>query len=328
MKKYALYGAGNIGIEAYRTLHFQGCDISCFIDGDEKKCGTNLCGVPVKTFSEWLANNDGSKILLTCSKKYHREIKDILEREGVAWEIYNRSMVNEKERLISFSNSSNLEDIILYHILKKYIENLFYIDVGCNDSYIDSVTKLFYDRGACGINIDPVREYIDDYNAERPRDINLCLGCGRNHGSTNIYLEGGLSTMRSEYVDEVNKKFIREVEVSTLTDVCKKYISSEQEIHFLKIDVEGMEHDVIAGMDFEMYRPWVLCIEATKPLTNVMCFDDWEPILLENQYIYIGMQGVNRYYISKEKEKLSERFLTKDEVLKLYHVYHADIKHI
>jgi len=41
------------------------------------------------------------------------------------------------------------------------------------------------------------------------------------------------------------------------------------EIHFLKIDVQGSESDVLRGCDFVRYRPWIVVIEATEPLSAI-----------------------------------------------------------
>lgn len=79
------------------------------------------------------------------------------------------------ERVISYSQ--DVEDVILYHVLKD-VANVFYIDAGANDSISLSVTKLFYDKGGHGINIEPQQKYIEKYGLERDRDINLCMGVG------------------------------------------------------------------------------------------------------------------------------------------------------
>lgn len=50
------------------------------------------------------------------------------------------------EYLLSFSHEKNMEDIILYHVLKPET-NIFWIDVGANDPVFDSVTKFFSVRG-------------------------------------------------------------------------------------------------------------------------------------------------------------------------------------
>ena len=54
----------------------------------------------------------------------------------------------------NISYSQNYEDIYLWRLLQD-VHHGFYIDVGAFDHQKDSVTKLFYDRGWSGINIEP-----------------------------------------------------------------------------------------------------------------------------------------------------------------------------
>ena len=73
---------------------------------------------------------------------------------------------------ISFSPSK--EDWILYCLLKEQ-QNGFYIDVGANHPDWGSVTKLFYERGWRGINIEPLPEKFSCLELKRKRDIKLNL---------------------------------------------------------------------------------------------------------------------------------------------------------
>ena len=52
------------------------------------------------------------------------------------------------------SYAQNQEDVMLARALAG-TTNGFYIDVGAHDPVIDSVTKMFYDRGGRGINVEP-----------------------------------------------------------------------------------------------------------------------------------------------------------------------------
>jgi len=56
------------------------------------------------------------------------------------------------------SYAQNYEDVMLWRALK-HIENGFYIDVGAAWPSEHSVTKLFYDEGWRGINIEPNLEF-------------------------------------------------------------------------------------------------------------------------------------------------------------------------
>lgn len=94
------------------------------------------------------------------------------------------------------SYAQNFEDVILHRALKD-IKNGFYIDVGANDPVADSVTKAFYDAGWRGINIEPVSEWFEKLEQDRPEDINLQVAAGSHQGSASFYevLGTGLSTM-------------------------------------------------------------------------------------------------------------------------------------
>lgn len=96
-----------------------------------------------------------------------------------------------------------LEDVILYCALKD-VEKGFYIDVGANDPTNDSVTKFFYDRGWHGINIEPLPDRCALLAEKRPRDINLCVGLGSEHGKLDIFPNGGLAKNTSPRI----KKYI------------------------------------------------------------------------------------------------------------------------
>ncbi len=52
------------------------------------------------------------------------------------------------------SYAQNQEDVLLNRVFQGLSDG-FYIDVGANDPVVDSVTKLFYDRGWTGINVEP-----------------------------------------------------------------------------------------------------------------------------------------------------------------------------
>lgn len=204
------------------------------------------------------------------------------------------------------SYAQNFEDVILWRILKD-IKNGFYIDVGANDPVESSVTKWFYEQGWHGINIEPVQAYYQKLCQDRPRDVNLCLGAGASAGVLTYYEipSTGLSTLDENiakgHKDSGFEVFEKTITVKTLTEICAKYV--EGDIHFLKIDVEGAEETVIRGMDFKKFRPWVLCIEATLPNTQILD-DGWEKLLLAHNYEFIFFDGLSKYYIANEQKEL------------------------
>ena len=70
------------------------------------------------------------------------------------------------------SYAQNFADVMLRRVLQD-VKAGTYIDVGAQDSTVDSVTKWFYDSGWSGINIEPHPDYFAQLTRDRPRDINL-----------------------------------------------------------------------------------------------------------------------------------------------------------
>ena len=86
------------------------------------------------------------------------------------------------------------------------------------------------------------------------------------------------------------------IEMRTLTSILDEYYNNG-DIHFLKIDVEGFEKETLEGIDFSKYRPWIIVIESTKPNSQEPNHDQWEKIVLDNNYIFVYFDGLNRFYL-------------------------------
>ena len=103
-----------------------------------------------------------------------------------------------------------------------------------------------------------------------------------------------------------------------MKNICKKYIPKNEQLQFVKIDVEGGEREVLLGYDFENYRPKAFCIESTKPGTNIPCHKSWEEILLNNDYSFAYQYRINRFYIDNRVKDLRERFVQVDILIKKF----------
>ena len=204
------------------------------------------------------------------------------------------------------SYAQNFEDVMLWRALKN-IKNGFYIDVGANDPIELSVTKWFYDQGWTGINIEPSKEYYDKLCADRPKDINVCKGAGEVESQVHFYEfpDTGLSTVDKEIAQNNIKLGFKvheiDIEITTLRKLCETYALNKA-IHFLKIDVEGGEGSVLRGMDFKKFRPWILVIEATLPLSQTLSIE-WDEYVKEQGYVFAFFDGLSRYYVVAERQQ-------------------------
>ena len=219
--------------------------------------------------------------------------------------------------LISFAQ--NQEDIMLWRALG-HIRNGFYIDVGAADPVDLSVTRLFYDHGWHGINLEPQPAYFALLSAGRPHDINLQLAAGREAGSHIFYrIDGtGLSTFDADIAARHRASGWEVVEETIdalpLAEICRLH-RPHGPIHFLKVDVEGAEGDVLAGADFRNFRPWIVVVEATLPLSQDQSYAGWEPMLTSQGYSFVWFDGLNRFYLADEmKDELGKHFQVQPNV--------------
>lgn len=211
------------------------------------------------------------------------------------------------------SYAQNFEDVMLHRALK-HVDQGFYIDVGAWSPDIDSVTRAFYELGWRGINVEPNSEFHVQLCAKRPRDINLKVAVGDHEAvlSMNFLGSSGLSTLD----DHIAAKHLasglaverKDVQITTLRAIWREHVPQRQEVHFLKVDVEGAEKSVLDGNDWQQCRPWIVVVEATLPMEQTDSYAAWEPILVSAGYRFAYADGLNRYYVASEHVDLIPYF--------------------
>lgn len=215
-------------------------------------------------------------------------------------------------RLISYAQ--NFEDVMLWRALG-HVENGRYVDVGAQMPDVDSVSRLFYDRGWRGVHVEPMPQYADALRRERPGDSVVQAVLGSEPGIVPFYaLSGtGLSTIDQDIAEgHARSGFGVEHEVavgSTLDEVFARFPAGE-DVHWLKIDVEGAEKQVLEGWRSDSVLPWIVVIESTLPLSQIESYDTWEPLVLSKGYEFAYFDGLNRFYIAPGHAELRESFKT------------------
>ena len=210
-------------------------------------------------------------------------------------------------RFITYAQ--NFEDVILWRALK-HVDRGFYVDCGAYDPTRDSVTKAFYDRGWRGINIEPIPSLLQEFVVQRPFDTNLAIAVSDGSEGAELYeiADTGLSTLfqtiAQQHIEAGFDTQVFNVPTTTLSDVLRQFAPSD--IHFLKIDVEGAEHLVLRATDFNRFRPWIVLVEATHPMTQQPRHEAWEATLLDAGYDFAYFDGLNRFYVAKEHSELSK----------------------
>jgi FkbM family methyltransferase len=210
------------------------------------------------------------------------------------------------------SYAQNFEDVILNRVFKD-VDRGFYIDVGAYDPEHESVTKHFYDKGWWGINVEPIVESWSRFVDSRPRDINVQVALGDHDGEAliNVVPEKRYSSFDKKFADQARDvgQQCRQRSVQVLRFDTLLETHQVGETHFLKIDVEGAEEQVLAGWNPDNVRPIVILVESTVPLTVQPNHQAWEPMILDAGYSFEYFDGLNRFYLRKENQELARLFL-------------------
>lgn len=211
------------------------------------------------------------------------------------------------------SYAQNFEDVVLWRALQD-VAHGFYIDVGAYSPHDHSVTRAFYERGWRGVNIEPNPDLYAHFPATRPRDINLKVAVADRATTLmmNFIGDSGLSTLDDRQAEEASRQgwtvLRQEVQADTLASIWTKHVPKDQAVHFLKVDVEGFEREVLLGNDWATKRPWIVVVEARRPLTREPSHASWEGLLTETGYLFTYADGLNRFYIAREHEDLRNSF--------------------
>ncbi|WOB44716.1 FkbM family methyltransferase [Thermoleptolyngbya oregonensis NK1-22] len=207
------------------------------------------------------------------------------------------------------SYAQHFEDVLLWRALK-HVEDGFYIDVGAFHPEIASVSKAFYDNGWRGVHVEPLRQYAALLREHRPDEVVLEVALTEKSGIITFYeiSDAGLSTGDATIAEGHRQQgfLVQEITVPCIpmADIFQRY--GDRPIHWLKIDVEGLERSVLRGWGDSPVRPWIVVIESTLPNTTTDTHDHWETELTLRGYTSVLFDGLNRYYVSDRHPELKD----------------------
>jgi FkbM family methyltransferase len=226
------------------------------------------------------------------------------------------------------SYAQNMED---FHLSLAFADQQrgTYIDIGGGHPVAGSVSFWFYKRGWDGIVVEPQTDLARLHRQLRPRDKVMQLLVGADDKERDFHVFDrlhGLSTTVVEHAKAAGADFrtLRLPSIS-LAELCRTH--APDAIDFLKIDVEGAEADVIAGADWDRFRPGIVLVESIAPLSNEPTWDKWEAMLLDKGYRFALFDTLNRFYVAEERKDLLATMPTErapwDAVLHMYEIGRA-----
>lgn len=221
---------------------------------------------------------------------------------------------NHRRVLLSMSFISfakNFEDVMLWRALK-HIEHGFYIDVGAQHPVVDSVSLAFYKHGWRGVHIEPAPFYANLLRKHRPDEVTIQVVIGAKAGPLPFFdvADTGPSTFNESVAHSLQDAGFNVDEIVvpclSLDDVLAPFAG--RDIHWLKIDVEGQEREVLEGWKTEAIKPWVLVIESTLPGMQTETWQVWQSLILGRGYQFVYFDGLNRFFLSSDHADLKDAF--------------------
>ena len=165
------------------------------------------------------------------------------------------------------SYSMEGEDLELLRITKN-INQGFYVDAGCYHPLHLSNTFLLHKKKWSGLNIDLSEFTIDLFNYMRPNDVNIHSAISNSEKEVIVYHQkkiSQLTTIKKSIAQERMQGPIKEKKMISkkLTTILNDSKFCNRKIDFLNIDLEGADMSALQSLDFEIYRPKIICVEIT-----------------------------------------------------------------
>jgi FkbM family methyltransferase len=170
-------------------------------------------------------------------------------------------------------NSQCGEDLIIESLLP-FKKSGFYVDIGANHPTKFNNTRLFYNKGWRGINIEPNPQRLWLFNIFRRGDKNLNIGVGGEKSEMIFYVfkENTLSTFSQQASIKYTKmghkvKEQLAIRLEPLKDILSQY-AKNQEIDIMSVDTEGFDMEVLESNDWNTFRPRFLILETLEYRKN------------------------------------------------------------
>lgn len=206
------------------------------------------------------------------------------------------------------SYSQSGEDCIVDFLLGALgVQQPTYLDIGAHDPFYLSNTALFYQKGSSGINIEPDPVLFEKLRKERGRDV--CLNCGvsaENHSEAAFFV---MSIPTLNTFSEKEARRLEESGAAKINNILRIPLLGISEIfanlvpNFVSLDVEGMDFQILQGIDFKQFRPDVFCVE-TLTFTidkSERKLDEIISHMHENDYMTYADTYINTIFVEKNR---------------------------
>ncbi len=162
------------------------------------------------------------------------------------------------------------EDLIVDFVARALnLKSLTYLDIGTNHPRAINNTYFFYQKGCSGVCIEPDPGLCKKIKRSRPRDTVYNAGIGiddRTYAEFYLMTESTLNTFSRPEAERFSTfghqkiESILQVPLLKINKVIQDHFGTCP--HFISIDTEGWDLDILRTLNFQEYRPVIFCIET------------------------------------------------------------------
>jgi len=199
--------------------------------------------------------------------------------------------------------SQAYEDVIMESLLLAYVKRngtingITYIEIGANHPVCTSSSYLLQRKyGAVGTLVEANPKLIPILQKYRPHDIIINAAVyDEDIGSIDFYIspDNEISSIDKRFVNAWKDGRVEEkISVPTVRINQLLETTTDSDVVFLSIDVEGLDMRLLADIDFDRFRPFMIQIEpsdAYAPGTSTTMMD----FLKEKNYNLVAETFVN-----------------------------------
>jgi FkbM family methyltransferase len=218
---------------------------------------------------------------------------NLIEYLGVIY----KAFISPSKPKRSYSQYS--EDLIIQSYFPRGKRNGHYVDVGCHHPRRGSNSYGLYKKGWSGILIDLEECKVKANQMARVRDRVVLAALSDKEVWLDIYSDKKYSTNTTikRQDDQDGKTLIGRIKTQTLTKILEENHFPTQ-FELLSIDVEGVDFEVLKGLDLKIYQPEIICIENWKAPSGVDAIlgSETHQYLVKQNYQLVALTGLSTIY--------------------------------
>lgn len=219
---------------------------------------------------------------------------------------YHVSLAN----LASYSQAGEdkVVDFIMSFFTKIDRSKINYLDIGSNYPNGSNNTFYYYQKGCRGVLIEPNEKLCELSRTIRPGDIVINAGVKFDEKDESTYFsfeDTGINTFDENRAKEMQEKGHelldkKTIKLVSINDVFDNQFKNKK-VDFMSLDAESVDLLILKSIDFNKYRPKVICVEAEKTSLKYGTPNEMVSFMEANDYIIMADTSINYIFLAKEE---------------------------